>query len=190
MDFQKPKKEELAALLVEKHRNFIRDYKREYEILDRIAVLKEKKEQLIYWIEDSKNNPELHQKYKNAKENTEKEEAKLIEELRNLYSSKSRKFGPPETDSKARYKWLKSQITSHEEAEKFWANKILELQKEGEVKAKAEEAAKAAAKEARKAKIARKQAEKEKKQKTPKAKTRKKSVKTEKTQSESKPKET
>lgn len=187
MDFQKPKKEELATLLVEKHRNFSRDYRREYDVLDRIAVLKEKKEQLIYWIDDSKGNAELHQKYINAKENADKEEAKLHDELKNLYSSKSRKFGPPEADSKARYKWLKTQINSHEDAEKFWKNKIIEMQREGEIKAKADEAAKAsAAKEARKAKIAKKQAEK--KQKTPKTKTRKK-AKAEKAAAESKPKQ-
>ena len=162
MDFQKPKQEELANLLAEKHRNFIKDYRKEYDILDRIAVLKEKKEQLSYWIDDSKGNPPLHQKYLQAKENTDAEVNKLGEELKNLYSSKTKKFGPTETDSKGRHKWLKTQITSHEEGETYWKNKITEIGQAGTQKEKAAEAAKAAAaiSAQRKAKLLKKPAKK------------------------------
>jgi hypothetical protein len=175
MDFEKPKQEELANLLVEKHKNFIKDYRREYDILDRIAVLKEKREQLLYWIDDSKGNPEAHQKHLSAKENTDKEVLKLQDELKGMYASKSKRFGPSDTDPKARHKWLKAQITANEEAENFWKNKIVEIQSSGTVKEKAAEVAKHAAAVAaqRKAKLVKKTHKK-----MPKAgKHRKKTVK-------------
>ena len=158
MDFEKPKQEELANLLVEKHRNFAKDYRREYDILDRIAVLKEKREQLLYWIDDSKNNPEAHQKHLSAKDNTDQEVTKLHDELKGIYASKSKKFGPPETDTKGRHKWLKGQISANEEAETFWKNKITEIQTSGTKKEKTAEAAKQAAAIAaqRKAKLVKK----------------------------------
>jgi hypothetical protein len=175
MDFEKPKQEELANLLVEKHRNFVKEYRREYDILDRIAVLKEKREQLLYWIDDSKDNPEAHQKHLTAKANTDNEVVKLHDELKAMYSSKTKRFGPPEADAKGRHKWLKGQITANEEAENFWKNKIIEIQTSGTRKEKDAEAAKQAAAVAaqRKAKLVKKTHKK-----MPKAgKHRKKAVK-------------
>jgi hypothetical protein len=127
MASQKLAKEDLSQLLVEKHQNFITEYKREYDILDRLFVLKEKKEQLRYWVDESKTNPAQHEKYQTAMNNTEQEIARLSEELKSLKETSPRSFGPSESDPKARHKWLKAQITGHEEGVSFWTNKIKEI---------------------------------------------------------------
>ena len=58
MSSQKLTKAELSGMLVEKHKNFIKEYRKEFDILDRIAILKEKREQLDFWVKDSKDIPE------------------------------------------------------------------------------------------------------------------------------------
>lgn len=126
MASQKLAKEDLSQLLVEKHKNFITGYKREYDILDRLFVLKEKKEQLGYWVEESKSNPSQHEKYQQVMDNTEKELASLSEEHK-LLKETSHRFGPSESDPRARHKWLKAQITGHDEALAYWTNKIKEI---------------------------------------------------------------
>jgi len=94
MASQKLTKEDLSRLLVEKHRNFINEYKREYDILDRLFVLKEKREQLGYWVDESKSNPSHHEKYLQAVNNTEKELTALSNELKSLREASHRNFGP------------------------------------------------------------------------------------------------
>jgi hypothetical protein len=127
MTSQKLAKEDLSQLLVEKHQNFITGYKREYDILDRLFVLKEKREQLRYWVDESKTNPAQHEKYLLAMKNNEEELSKLSEELKSLKETSHRSFGPSESDPKARHKWLKAQITGHEEGASYWTNKIKEI---------------------------------------------------------------
>jgi len=124
-------KEELTNLLVEKHKNFVKEYRKEYDSLERISVLKEKQEQIAYWLKDSKDSPVQNQKYQQASKATEKEMSTLQQELKSLYESKaSRNFGPPETDPKARYAWLKNQIKLHEESLSYWETKKKEIANE------------------------------------------------------------
>ncbi len=114
-------------MLVEKHANFIKEYRREYDILDRLFVLREKKEQLDYWVDESKTNPSQHEKYLQSMKNTEKELSGLAAELKSLKEANPRSFGPPESDQAARHKWLKAQITTHDEGKAYWDNKIKEI---------------------------------------------------------------
>jgi hypothetical protein len=138
MNLEKIDKEDLSNLLVEKHKNFIKDYKKEYDILDRIAILKEKKEQLEYWVQDSKDNPAKNQKYLQAAKDVEKEFSNLTAELKSLYeSSPSRVSGSIDSDHKARHKWLKGQIALQDEALNYWTAKIKEV---SEAKKQKEEA--------------------------------------------------
>ena len=130
MASQKLTKEDLSQLLVEKHRSFITEYKREYDILDRLFVLKEKKEQLGYWVDESKTNPQAHEKYLSAMKNAENELSGLSNDLKALKETSHRSFGPSESDPRARHKWLKAQITGHEEGAGYWTNKIKELSEE------------------------------------------------------------
>ena len=148
MDFQKLDKEGLSSLLVEKHKNFAKEYRKEYDIIERISVLKEKQEQLEYWLRDTKDDKEKNQKYAQSKEVASHEMDKLSEELRGLHEGKSRKtHGPPETDVKARHKWLKSQIDVHDEATNYWIQKKAEI--EDEKKPKEESVQKQKPKESR-----------------------------------------
>jgi hypothetical protein len=127
MSSQKLTKAELSNLLAEKHKNYIKEYKKEYDILDRLAILKEKREQLDFWVNDSKDNAEQHKKYLSAKEAAESEFLRLTEELKAVYSAGHGRIGPSESDPKGRYKWLKGQITAHEEGASYWDNKIKEI---------------------------------------------------------------
>ena len=127
MTSQKLTNEDLSNLLAEKHVNFIKEYRREYDILDRLFVLREKKEQLDYWVDESKGSPSQHEKYLQAMNLTEKELSSLAGELKSIKETNPRSYGPPESDQKARHKWLKAQITGHEEAKSYWTNKIKEI---------------------------------------------------------------
>ena len=120
-------KEELSNLLVEKHKNFIKEYRKEYDALERIAILKEKHEQLDYWVKDSKDNPTLHEKYLQLEKASDKELASLQQELKSVYESSTRNYGPSENDPKARYAWLKTQIKLHEEGQTYWTGKSKEF---------------------------------------------------------------
>ena len=128
MNLQKITKEDLSRHLVEKHKNLMKDYKKEYDILDRIAILKEKKEQLEFWVHDSRDNPAKNQKYVQAAKDADKDYSMLVSELKSLYESgPGRSTGALESDHRARHKWLKSQITLQEEALNCWAQKTKEF---------------------------------------------------------------
>jgi len=140
MDLQKLDKEELSNLLIEKHRNFVKEYRKEYDLIERISVLKEKKEQLDYWLADSKDDQEKNQKYAQLKESSVQELTKLSDELKALYEGKPRRsHAPPEADIKARHKWLASQIAVHDEGATYWLTKKTELSSEKEPKDKPQE---------------------------------------------------
>jgi len=170
MASQKLTKEDLSRLLVEKHRNFINEYKREYDILDRLFVLKEKREQLGYWVDESKSNPSHHEKYLQAVNNTEKELTALSNELKSLREASHRNFGPSDNDPRARHKWLKAQITEHEKAIAYWDNKTKELA-DAKNQKKEEKAVQSAGSEAKCRKSVKKQKKEGKAAKAPKKKT-------------------
>ncbi len=121
-------KEELANLLLEKHKTFTKEYKKEYDALERITVLREKQEQVQYWLKDSKDNPVQNQKYQVISKSTEKELSTLQQDLISLYESKAgRNYGPSESDPKARHTWLKSQIKLQEDAGAYWDGRKKEI---------------------------------------------------------------
>jgi|GEM_PF-712245 len=128
---------ELSNLLVEKHQKFIEEYKKEFDILDRIFVLKEKQDQLEYWLHDSKDDPEKNQKYLKAMRAADKELLKLNEELKVLYSSNSNEtqtHNVSKTNLKGRYNLLKNRIEMHKEAITYWDKKLKDLSKDKEAK--------------------------------------------------------
>ena len=134
MTSKKHTPEELSNLLVEKHQEFIAGYKKEFDILDRIFVLKEKQDQLEYWLHDSKDDLEKNQKYLKIMRAADKELLKLNEELAALYGSNPDESpgGPPnvsKTPAKSEHKLLKSKIETHNEALDYWNGKIQELLK-------------------------------------------------------------
>lgn len=130
---------ELSNLLVEKHQKFIAEYKKEFDILDRIFVLKEKQDQLEYWLHGSKDDPEKNQRYLKAMRAADKELLKLNEELKALYSSNSNETETPNVSKinlKDRYNLLKNRIEMHKEAITYWDEKLQELSKEKRTKKK------------------------------------------------------
>ncbi|MEA3254231.1 MAG: hypothetical protein U9Q22_00165 [Candidatus Altiarchaeota archaeon] len=129
--------EELSNSLIEKHQKFITEYRKEFNILDRIFVLKEKQDQLEYWLHDSKDDPERNQKYLRAMKLADKELLKLNEELTTIYSSNGSTAS--ETNPNSRHKLLKDKISMHKEAIDCWNEKLQELskdKKEKEIKKK------------------------------------------------------
>lgn len=173
MDFQKLDKEGLSNLLVEKHKNFAKEYRKEYDIIERISVLREKQEQLDYWLRDTKDDPEKNQKYAQTKDVASREMDKLSQELRSLHEGRSRKtHGPPETDVKARHKWLRGQIDQHDEAANYWFQKKTEI--EDEKKPKEAPATKQKPKESRLALMQKKMKPQKKKKRSTRARAKKK----------------
>lgn len=124
--------EGLSNLLMEKHQGFIAEYKKEFDILDRLFVLKEKQDQLEYWLHDSKDDLEKNQKYLQAMKVADKELLKLNEELTTLYSSTG--STAPETSHNTRHKLLEDKIGMHKEALDYWNEKLQELSKDKQVK--------------------------------------------------------
>lgn len=118
-------------MLIEKHQKFISEYKKEFDIIDRIFVLKEKQDQLEYWLHDSKDDPEKNQKYLKAMRAADKELLKLNDELNVLYTSNSNGTpNVPKANSKSRYNWLKNKIETHKEAMAYWDEKLQEYSKD------------------------------------------------------------
>lgn len=139
MASQRVTPKELSNLLVEKHQKFITEYKKEFDILDRIFVLKEKQDQLEYWLHDSKDDPEKNQKYLKAMRAADKELLKLNEELKVLYSSNSNETETPnvsKTHPKSRYNLLKDKIEMHKEAMDYWDEKLQEHSKDKKILSK------------------------------------------------------
>ncbi|MBN2250901.1 MAG: hypothetical protein JW724_02350 [Candidatus Altiarchaeota archaeon] len=144
MDYQKLTKEELSNLIVEKHKNFLSEYRKEFDILERLSVLKEKQDQLEHWVRDSRENPPQNQKYLQAMKAADKEFSGLKAELKSLYEcNPAININNFENDSKNRYKWLRNQITTHEEALNYWTERTCELIREKEKAGKEEKDKKA-----------------------------------------------
>jgi len=95
----------LAQLLVSKHDNLMKRYSLELSVGERVSVLREKKDQLKYWV-SSKKTDEVRLK----------ELAAVEDELKKLENSGLLK-------PVSYYKDLKSKISEHSEAKNFWSEK-------------------------------------------------------------------
>ena len=136
-------KEMLAKKLVEKHTNFIKNYKKEFDILERISVLKEKQDQLEYWL-CSDNDPNEYQKHLRDMEVADRELLNLNSDLMKVHDSPDStgsKNSTGDSDSgngnnisdkpKVRYNWLKQQILRHEDSMDYWKGRYNDLIKAG-----------------------------------------------------------
>ncbi len=101
-----PKK--IVNILIEKHDRFISEYSSDMERWERINMLKEKRDQLLYWIEDDKEG-----KFSQEFEDCSKE----LEGLEDQMS----------ISSLAQYKNNKQAVASHKVAKKYWLKALKEL---------------------------------------------------------------
>jgi len=116
-----PKK--LSKNLVKKHKNYLKQYSREHELLGRVSILEEKKDQLNHWVETSDDESADTKKIIQQKKTVEAELKKL--------SSEYEKYNKP-TD-KINYSSKKNELSQlikkHEEAINYWKNKNKEYSK-------------------------------------------------------------
>ncbi|MBD3260564.1 MAG: hypothetical protein GF334_02630 [Candidatus Altiarchaeales archaeon] len=94
----------LIEALIEKHDRLIQEYSDSMESQKRLSILREKKDQLEYWVDE-----EAEDKYKKELIDTQKELETLEE---NLIATDLR---PSE---------LKSRIDEHVSAKKYWTQKL------------------------------------------------------------------
>ena len=119
----------LAKKLIEKHQTFVENYKKEFDIFQRISILKEKQDQLEHWL-CSENNLDEDQKYFREMELADKELLKLNRELEKLYDSDS-DSNKILDEPRKRYNWLKKKISEHEDSMKYWKERYGDLTKKG-----------------------------------------------------------
>lgn len=109
-----PKKiteQKLCDMLIEKHRKFLENYKREFDIRHRLIVLREKKDQLEHWLKDSEDDAKKHRVYAKRLKVTNQNVLKLEKELEKFQNA---------LDEKERYKTLKKKIDMHSKALNYW----------------------------------------------------------------------
>ncbi|MFH1055656.1 MAG: hypothetical protein V1744_06145 [Candidatus Altiarchaeota archaeon] len=102
-----PKK--LAQALVEKHDRLISEYSDEIEKTQQIAMLKEKKDQLLHWVDENGGKS----KYYKELEETQKE----LSHLKETFKPKSQSY----------YAGVKERITEHKAARDYWLQRVGEL---------------------------------------------------------------
>lgn len=104
MDGFSPKK--LAQMLVEKHDRFISEYSDETERVRQLAMLTEKRDQLIHWVEEKGS----RSKYAMELQETEGE----LEQLQSAHKPKSQGY----------FEGLRERIEGHKEAKAYWLERI------------------------------------------------------------------
>ncbi|MBD3388887.1 MAG: hypothetical protein GF416_07455 [Candidatus Altiarchaeales archaeon] len=102
-----PKK--LAEALVEKHDRFISEYSDEVEKMQQVQMLKEKKDQLLHWLDENGSG----EKYRLELEETEKE----LKELKSTFKVKSQ----------SHYAKVRDLIDEHKKARDYWLGRLGEL---------------------------------------------------------------
>ncbi|MFC2162909.1 hypothetical protein ACFLRF_04440 [Candidatus Altiarchaeota archaeon] len=106
MDELTPRK--LASILVEKHDRFITEYSEEVEKWEVYSMLKEKRDQIMHWIEDDEEG-----KFAKELDSTQKE----LDDLGNVVKS----------SSKAHYNTIKLSVKEHSKSREYWLQKLKEL---------------------------------------------------------------
>ncbi len=104
MDNLSPKK--LAELLVEKHDRLISGYSDEVDKTKQISILKEKKDQLLHWVEEKGTQSKYGQELKDT-----------TAELKKLQTS----FTPK---NQSYYAGVEQKIRENKEAREYWMGKI------------------------------------------------------------------
>jgi len=119
---EKLTREKLSRALVRKHKKFLEEYKREFEILEKIRVLEDKEEQIEHWLNLTKNTKE-EDKYIKELEEADKELDLLKKELKKI------RKGLGKDNNERNYFLLKSKIKNEENALLYWKEKIKEWRK-------------------------------------------------------------
>ncbi len=121
LDKLTPKK--LSKSLVKKHKELIKGYEVEYELLDRISILEEKKDQIDYWVESSEEGGKGSRKIKKQKKMVDSELLELKKDLGERAGSSDN------ANVKKRLTTLRNMIEEHNKALDYWKNKNKELSK-------------------------------------------------------------
>jgi len=162
---------QLSKKLLEKHRGFMENYQREFDIRHKISVMGEKRDLLEHWIssaEDDGSTDYEHGKYLKEKDSVDSEILSLKKELQNIMLNDTN--NESKTESKKRYTFLEEQMKLHKEAIDYWNDKVRELSR---VTAKKETKKKVKAKKETKKKVkVKKEKSKAKKSKSKKRKER------------------
>lgn len=114
---EKITKGKLSKILVSKHKKILQKYKKEFETLDRIRVIKDKQELLEHWLK-SANNQDEEGKYIKELEVADAELSKLNDELLKNYGEIF--------NTKEHYNSLKNKIKIEEQAILYWKEKSRE----------------------------------------------------------------
>lgn len=117
---EKLTKEKLARELIKKHKNFLENYKKRFELFERMRILKDKQEQIEHWLNISKNSNEEN-RYIEELQEIDKELEILRKEL-NLKDKTSGKIGE--------HSILKNKISNEETAIVYWEEKLKNFSKE------------------------------------------------------------
>lgn len=101
----------LAELIAAKHERLIGEYSSKVSGLERINVLKEKLDQLDYWIQNNDKHDYIEKKIQ-EKKRTEQE----LQELQKNVTDEDRRL----------YNTFKTKIKDHQQALQYWRNKMKE----------------------------------------------------------------
>ncbi|MEM4347298.1 MAG: hypothetical protein QW802_01765 [Candidatus Altiarchaeota archaeon] len=113
-------KERLVRELIKKHKNFLEEYRKRFEFLERMRILKDKQEQIEHWLSKSKNSEE-EEKYIKELQDVDKELEILRKEL-NLEDKTNEKI--------SEHSILKNKIVNEENAIAYWEEKLKSFSKE------------------------------------------------------------
>ena len=103
----------LSKKLVDKHQNFLKQYKKEFDLLGKIIVLEEKKDQLEHWA-NTTSDEKTAQKFLKDKESADKKLMKLADELKKISSEGT------SPRLKERHSLLKKELRNHRKALDYW----------------------------------------------------------------------
>ncbi|HIE34493.1 MAG TPA: hypothetical protein EYP86_05080 [Candidatus Altiarchaeales archaeon] len=110
---EKLESKKLAKLLIDKHHKFLNEYRKEFDLLDRLIVLRERQEQLDYWIESTRyEDTKKYRKYLKQKKITDKEISELKKKINDIT--------PNTSISEKRHEFLLTAIKNHRLALDYW----------------------------------------------------------------------
>ncbi len=118
---EKLTKKKLCKILVRKNKKFLGEYQREFELLNKIKVMKEKQDLLEYWLNSSQSSKKENG-YLKELEKVDKE----LEKLKDEYAFFSENDGFDDNYLKNRHKFLKEKIKAKEKAIPYWRGKSKE----------------------------------------------------------------
>lgn len=110
-------RKQLSKKLVEKHKKFLEEYRKEFDFLQKLLVLEEKQDLLEHWMEDAEaeDDGKKLKEYTKQKNKNDKEMSEIRKMLKDLNQKE-------DADAKQRYELLKKSMDSHKEAMNYWAS--------------------------------------------------------------------